>query len=211
MKKENGITLIALIITIIILVILAAVSINAVANMGIVGQAVNGSQEYSAKAVEENKMMDSTVLLIDRTIKNIKKITIEDLTGTTWKLNDKITYPEDIEYNLIGTISNDTYSYPFDMKIGTLEVAGFYSLSWWYSLESHPYGQNEFIAYAPENNLGFPEGFLWGNWDAIMNNGDISTVTCEQTQAPLMTITGGEDVTDPDLISWLIDNATMIE
>ena len=46
MNKEKGITLIALIITIIILVILAAVSIRAAYNMGIVSHAVNGAEGY---------------------------------------------------------------------------------------------------------------------------------------------------------------------
>ena len=56
LKSERGITLIALIITIIILVILAAISINAVYNNGIIEYAINGTQNYAQKAVEENRM-----------------------------------------------------------------------------------------------------------------------------------------------------------
>ena len=59
-KSENGITLIALIITIIILVIMAAVSINAVYNMKIVNYAVNASEGY-AKHLEEEKKEDEKV------------------------------------------------------------------------------------------------------------------------------------------------------
>ena len=88
-KNETGITLIALIITIIILVILAAVSINAVANMGIVGYAVNGVQDYSAKAVEENEMMDNTTAFIDRHLEILDDIENERvrITSTTLSAN----------------------------------------------------------------------------------------------------------------------------
>ena len=45
--KEQGITLVALIITIIVLVILAAVTINAAFNIGIIDTAVNGAVNYA--------------------------------------------------------------------------------------------------------------------------------------------------------------------
>ena len=59
LRGENGITLVALIITIIILVILAAVSIATIYNMGIVNYAVNGSQNYAKAGKAENEMMDN--------------------------------------------------------------------------------------------------------------------------------------------------------
>ena len=74
LRGENGITLVALIITIIILVILAAVSIAAVTNMGIVNHAINGATDYAAAAKAENSMMDNTVDTIDRTVNNINYI-----------------------------------------------------------------------------------------------------------------------------------------
>ena len=74
LRGENGITLVALIITIIILVILAAVSIAAVYNMGIVNYAVNGSQNYAAAAKAENSMLDSTVSSIDSTLNSLNYI-----------------------------------------------------------------------------------------------------------------------------------------
>ena len=70
--KEKGITLIALIITIIILVILAAVSIRAVYNMGIVNHAINGAQDYAKAAEYENKLMQDTENFISDTIGKIK-------------------------------------------------------------------------------------------------------------------------------------------
>ena len=70
-KEEQGITLIALIITLIILVILAAVSIRAVYNMGIVGRAVNGAQDYAREAKREEEIMDKTTKLMKKTINKI--------------------------------------------------------------------------------------------------------------------------------------------
>lgn len=73
-KNQTGITLIALIITIIILVILAAVSIRAVYNMGIVGHAINGTQQYAQRAVEENVMFGETTSKIDEAVAKVKEI-----------------------------------------------------------------------------------------------------------------------------------------
>ena len=62
---KDGITLIALIITIIILVILAAVSINAAYNSGIINYAVNGTQEYVEGAKEEERRLASAEGVLD--------------------------------------------------------------------------------------------------------------------------------------------------
>ena len=68
-KNQSGITLIALIITIIILVILAAVSIRAITEQSIIGHAVNGSQDYSRKAKEEENVFSQTDELLEKEIK----------------------------------------------------------------------------------------------------------------------------------------------
>ena len=54
MKNKNGITLIALIITIIILLILAMVTINILINQGIIGHAQNAVETYDEKQVKED-------------------------------------------------------------------------------------------------------------------------------------------------------------
>ena len=74
MRKETGITLIALIITIIILVILAAVSIRAVTNMGIVGHAINGTQDYARASKQENKTLGDASNYIDNALAKLDKI-----------------------------------------------------------------------------------------------------------------------------------------
>ncbi len=74
LKQERGITLIALIITIIILVILAAVSIRAVYNMGIVGHAINGTQQYAEASKAENEMLGQTVTKLEDAVAKVKEI-----------------------------------------------------------------------------------------------------------------------------------------
>jgi len=74
LRRENGITLVALIITIIILVILAAVSIAAVYKMGIVNYAINGTQDYATASKKEENDMDATVTKIDDTVNHINYI-----------------------------------------------------------------------------------------------------------------------------------------
>ena len=87
-KNQGGITLIALIITIIILVILAAVSIRAVYNMGIVGHAINGTQDYVRAAKAENEMLDTTIANLEQDLAKLKEIqgSSGGAGGTTTKL-----------------------------------------------------------------------------------------------------------------------------
>ena len=85
-KNERGITLIALIITIIILVILAAVSIRVVYNMEIVGRAVNGTQDYAQRALEENRMVGNAENVIQNTLTKLKRIESLDVWDGTKKM-----------------------------------------------------------------------------------------------------------------------------
>ena len=59
MKKENGITLIALIITIIIMLILVAVTVSIIINTGILGKAKKAKDDTQAAYTEETRLGDS--------------------------------------------------------------------------------------------------------------------------------------------------------
>lgn len=74
LRTEKGITLVALIITIIVLVILAAVSIAAVYNSRVVDYAVNGATGYTQAAVDENNILSGTESLLDSTLDRINQI-----------------------------------------------------------------------------------------------------------------------------------------
>ena len=58
-KRESGITLVALIITIIILIILAAVSITALLRDNIIGMAGQAASNYIDAAKAENTLMSN--------------------------------------------------------------------------------------------------------------------------------------------------------
>ncbi len=59
MKKNNGITLIALIVTIIIMLILVAVTVRILINSGIIGKAKEAKDKTEAAYVEESRAGDS--------------------------------------------------------------------------------------------------------------------------------------------------------
>lgn len=65
-RKESGITLVALIVTIVVLIILAAVSITGVLQMKIVEITINGTEKYSKEQIKEEKdMQDISNILED--------------------------------------------------------------------------------------------------------------------------------------------------
>lgn len=66
-KRQSGITLIALVITIIVLIILAGVSINILFNQnGIITKTKNGSEEYKIKQARETLEMELSNLLAEK-------------------------------------------------------------------------------------------------------------------------------------------------
>ncbi len=73
-KEEQGITLMALVITIIVLLILVAISVSAAYNSGIIHFGVQGAKEYAKSAVDENKIMEETSGYIDSVVQNIKDL-----------------------------------------------------------------------------------------------------------------------------------------
>jgi len=73
-KKEKGITLVALILTVILLVILSAVGISVVYNSRIIEFAINGTMKYGQEGINENKVLEGTEDLIESVVDNIKDI-----------------------------------------------------------------------------------------------------------------------------------------
>lgn len=67
-NNDSGITLIALIITVIILVILAAVSIHSAFQTKLIDYTIKGTQNYVEAAKQENKMYDEIINKIEASI-----------------------------------------------------------------------------------------------------------------------------------------------
>ncbi len=73
-KKEKGITLVALILTVILLVILSIVGISVVYNSRIIEYAISGTVKYGQEGINENKILEGTEGLIESVVDNIKDI-----------------------------------------------------------------------------------------------------------------------------------------
>ena len=68
MRKEKGITLVALIITIIVLLILAVVAISAVSGDGILDYAKDAQANYTNAADYENQMLSNYLGAMDNAL-----------------------------------------------------------------------------------------------------------------------------------------------
>ena len=66
MKKQKGITLVALIITIIVMLILVAVSVAVVINSGLLTKAKTTGDTYKANAAEEANLAENQVKIENR-------------------------------------------------------------------------------------------------------------------------------------------------
>jgi len=107
-QKEQGITLVALIITIIVIVIISAVSIAVIYKTRIVEYAINGTMDYTKEGINENKVLGETEKLIESVLNNFKGLggesepiepgkTIEELRKEYKELEEKfIKYKETV-------------------------------------------------------------------------------------------------------------------
>lgn len=59
LRREKGITLVALVITIIVLIILAAVSISAVMNTGLIDNAKTAKNNYNTASFQESDWINN--------------------------------------------------------------------------------------------------------------------------------------------------------
>jgi len=94
MKGNKGITLVALIITIIVMMILVAVSVAVIINSDLLGTAKNAGESYKAKAGEEGNLSgdDVQITVGDKTYNSIEEYK-NSLTSDTFKF-----YIDDVEY-----------------------------------------------------------------------------------------------------------------
>ena len=66
-KQEKGITLVALVITIIVLIILAGISISiALGPGGLINKTTEGAEKYNSAAIEEQKQLDAVNATLDK-------------------------------------------------------------------------------------------------------------------------------------------------
>lgn len=125
---------------------------------------------------------------------------ITNLVGTTWEFNNSLTTTT-ISYNIQGNVHNNEYinydftSFNYDNSYG-VDIFSFY-----YSTITAPYTFGDGFIYLPQEFMGYSTGWYFGN-----TNDPTSYVS---TNPPIITITGGDDATNSNLISFLWENATL--
>ena len=99
MKKTNGITLIALIITIIVLLILAGVVLATITGQGnIIGNAENAVGKYNNSITEEQDLLSSLEKQLDKFTNN--NVPTDPVYAVLYKISDE-------EYHLIFNSTGD--------------------------------------------------------------------------------------------------------
>ena len=72
LKEQKGITLVALVITIIVLIILATISITMVlGNDGLIAKSKQGANEYKNAAANEQTQLDAVNRTIDEILQDV--------------------------------------------------------------------------------------------------------------------------------------------
>ena len=92
LKNTKGITLVALVITIIILLILAGISISALTNTGIFQKAKDAKQKSEDAALDQNTKLDEYENELD---KYLPKQLVDKVNDGTIKVGDYISYTPD--------------------------------------------------------------------------------------------------------------------
>lgn len=93
LRQENGITLVALIITIIVLIILAAVTIMAVTNNGMIDKVIQGTENYANAQYHEVNELEHASNTLDKVVSNITKLEQSWSSVLNSKWNSTTTTP----------------------------------------------------------------------------------------------------------------------
>ncbi len=143
-SKQSGITLVALVVTIVVLLILAGISINLILqNNGIVAKAEEGREKYGQAKENEQTDMDSVVEWIDK-IGTVEPENIEDweytenedgtLTITKYKGNDTVVViPNSIDGKRVIATQGSCWGSLWDDSICT--GSSHNSLTFWYTTD----------------------------------------------------------------------------
>ena len=96
MKNQKGITLVALVVTIIILLILAGISISALTNTGIFQKAKDAKQKSEDAALDQNTKLDGYENELDKYLpEQGEEKLVDKVNGGTIKVGDYISYTPD--------------------------------------------------------------------------------------------------------------------
>ena len=161
MKTKNGqkgITLVALVITIIILLILAGISIASLTQTGLFEKAKDAKQKSENAQVKENEILENYLAQIDE-ITGGKKTDSEQSTYTAYNVGDEVTIGTESFYVIeasdantetvkllaaknIGTDSSNTETYL--KQTDSAQTIKFSDTNYWSSETSYPVNLNNY-------------------------------------------------------------------
>ena len=110
-SKQNGITLIALVVTIVVLLILAGVSLNAIfSENGLINRAKDAQNKMDQATQNDLAQLDELDSWLENQVNGVEKgakIISFTINSTTYKAEEGMTWRQWIEskYNTIGTIT----------------------------------------------------------------------------------------------------------
>ncbi len=140
-KSSKGITLVALVITIIILLILAGISISALTNTGIFGKAKDAKQKADEAALDQNTKLDEYESEINAYLSGINANTIASATDTE-KANNY--YGKSVNYTSANGVTGWKIFYAGKMTDATDETNNIYLIADDYvDVAKLPKGTNE--------------------------------------------------------------------
>ena len=110
-SKQNGITLIALVVTIVVLLILAGVSLNAIfSENGLINRAKDAQNKMDQATQNDLAQLDELDSWLENQVNGVEKgakIISFTINSTTYQAEEEMTWRQWIEskYNTIGTIT----------------------------------------------------------------------------------------------------------
>ena len=164
-KSSKGITLVALVITIIILLILAGISISALTNTGIFGKAKDAKQKSDEAALDQNTKLDEYESEINAYLPGINANTIASATDTE-KANNY--YGKSVNYTSANGVTG--------WKIFYVDTNNIYLIADDYvDVAKLPKGTNEegqSVGSAPANtNTSYPKAASFNNVRDVYSTG----------------------------------------
>ena len=125
LKNTKGITLVALVITIVILLILAGISISALTNTGIFQKAKDAKQKSENAALDQNTKLDEYENEIDKYIPKANSL------AKAVKVGDYVAYtPDKLDDNALTTLKTNLKNYSGASDNTTNSAIARDSLSW---------------------------------------------------------------------------------
>ena len=126
-KNSKGITLVALVITIIILLILAGISISALTNTGIFQKAKDAKQKSENAALDQNTKLDEYENELDKYLPKQN----ENNLAKAVKVGDYVAYkPDELDNNALTTLKTNLKNYSGASDNTTNSAIARDSLSW---------------------------------------------------------------------------------